>query len=178
MILYLCSTPWSRTVSIGALVILLVLVFEWEHTDSVVLGHAWVGDSAARLGSGEVERVCLAGSESEGENDEASHDDELWRCSTQNWCQPCFLSLLLNKRFLGFPSFYQVESEKSSKFPEISNGPVYEEECTQENVWFNSLIKVYDTASTHRSQPAILNCCRLLQISNNQTWQTSRVFEG
>ena len=83
-IVYLCSTPWSRTVSIGALVILLVLVFEWEHTDSVVLGHAWVGDSAARLGSGEVERVCLAGSESEGENDEASHDDELWRCSTQN----------------------------------------------------------------------------------------------
>jgi len=80
----LCSTPWSRTVSIGALVILLVLVFEWEHTDSVVLGHAWVGDSAARLGSGEVERVCLAGSESEGENDEAPHDDGLWRCSTQN----------------------------------------------------------------------------------------------
>ena len=76
---------------------------------------------------------------------------------------PCIISTFLKKKF---------------KIPEISNAPAYEEECTQENVWFNSLIKVYDTASTHRSQPAIHNCCRLLQISNNQTWQTSRVFEG
>ena len=76
MSLYLCSTPRSGRVGIGALVILLVLIFEGKHTNCAVQSHAGVGNPLVGLGPWEIERIGVDSSQGKRHSDEGLHGDE------------------------------------------------------------------------------------------------------